>query len=282
LNADAEGGAVAGGARIPGESVAGKVFALLDAFAGDRTELTLGELCRATGLPGSTAHRLVGQLVRWGGLERTPEGSYRVGIHLWEIATRSPSSQGLREIAMPYLQDLYDVTKEHVQLAVPDGTEALLVEKISERSAVDTVGRAGDRLPLHASAVGKAILAFADVETQENALRVPLDAYTARTITSGVRLRAELAHVRRVGFALSEEELTVGAVSCAAPVLDAQGGVVAAVSVVVAGGMGVASGWAGAVRTAATGISRRLRSDLSLQPLRARRALLGRPTPPSH
>lgn len=136
--------------------------------------------------------------------------------------------------------------------------------------------------PVRTRPFGKAILAFADVETQGNALRVPLDAYTARTITSGVRLRAELAHVRRVGIALSVEELTAGAVSCAAPVLDAQGGVVAAVSGVVAGGMGVASGWAGAVRTAATGISRRLGSGLSLQPLRTRRALPGRPTHPSH
>jgi DNA-binding IclR family transcriptional regulator len=261
---------MAGGARVPGKSVTGKAFALLDAFAGDRAELTLAELCRATGLPASTAHRLTGELVRWGGLQRMPDGRYRVGLRLWEIATRSPGSQGLREVAMPYLQDLYDVTKEHVQLAVPDGAEVLIVEKISERSAVGTVGRAGGRLPLHASAVGKAILAFSDVPTQEAVLAGELDAYTARTHTSGARLRTELAHVRRVGFALSEEELTVGAVSCAAPVLDAGGAVIAAVGVVVAGGAGVASGWAGAVRTAASGISRRLRSDPPLQPLRAR------------
>jgi DNA-binding IclR family transcriptional regulator len=261
---------VSGGVGSAGHTVTSRVTALLDAFAGERSELTLAELCRATGLPSSTAHRLVGELVRWGGLERTPAGAYRIGVHLWEIATRSPSSQGLRERAMPYLQDLFEATGEHVQLAVLDEPEALIVDKISGRSAVETVGRAGGRLPLHASAVGKALVAFSATSIQERVLTGRLDAFTDRTITSSHSLRAELAHVRRVGVALSEEELTTGAVSCAAPVLGGEGHVVAAVGVVMPGGSGVAHGWTAAVRATANGIAGAVRSGRELRPLRAR------------
>ena len=66
-----------------------KAFTILEVFTGERLELSMSEIARATGLPSSTVHRLIQDLVKWGGLERTVDGRYSVGIRLWEIAARS-------------------------------------------------------------------------------------------------------------------------------------------------------------------------------------------------
>jgi DNA-binding IclR family transcriptional regulator len=250
---------MAGNQATPGRSVTGKVAAILEAFAADRSELSLAELCRRTGLPSSTVHRLAHELLGHGILERSASGSYLVGIRLWEISARSPRCSGLRDIAMPFLQDLYEATQEHVQLAVLDGDDALLVEKISSRSAVPTIGRPGGRLPLHASGVGKAILAYADPQLQERILAGQLPAFTPRTLTNGRDLRAALAQIRREQTAYCHEEVTMGAASCAAPVLSRDPLIVAAVAVIVTAGTDVTM-LAAAVRTAANGITRELRS----------------------
>jgi DNA-binding IclR family transcriptional regulator len=230
---------MAGNQAAPGRSVAGKVASILEAFAEDRAELSLAELCRRTGLPSSTAHRLAAELLRHQILERSATGRYLVGIRLWEISARSLRSSGLRESAMPFLQDLYDATQEHVQLAVLDGDDALIIEKISGRRAVPTIGRAGGRLPLHASGVGKAILAHADPSLQQRILAGPLPRFTPKTVTSSSELRAVLAQIRRERTAYCHEELTAGAVSCAAPIVSRDLAMVAAVSVVVTAGADV-------------------------------------------
>jgi DNA-binding IclR family transcriptional regulator len=210
-------------------------------------------------LPSSTAHRIARELPAHGILERSA-GGYLVGIRLWEISARSPRGTGLRDVAMPFLQDPYEATQQHVQLAVLDGDDALLVEKISGRRAVPTIGRAGGRLPLHASGVGKAILAHADRQVQERILAGPLPRFTTRTLTNGFELRAVLGQVRREQTAYCHEELTAGAVSCAAPVLCREPLIIAAVSVVVTVATDVTM-LAAAVRTAANGITRELRAS---------------------
>jgi DNA-binding IclR family transcriptional regulator len=247
------GGLVAGNGAVQGRTVTSKAMTILDAFAGNRTELSLSDITRATGLPSSTVHRLAQELVTWGGLERTPQGRYAVGLRLWEIAARSGRSYGLRDAAMPFLQVLFDLTRENVQLAVLDGHDALLVEKITGSRAVATLGRVGGRLPLHASAVGKALLAWAPDEVREEVLASPLPAYTTRTITTGSVLRGELAEIRLRGYALSREEVSIGADSCAAPIMGPRVGL-AAISVVVPAGGRQLRGLEPAVIAAARGI----------------------------
>ena len=249
---------MSGNNEVPGRTVVTKASMILDAFAGNRVSLSLSDLARAAGLPSSTVHRIAGELVEWGGLERTPGGDYTVGIRLWEIAARSRRSYGLRETAMPFLQGLFDLTRQHVQLAVMDGADALLIEKISAANAVSTIGRVGGRLPLHATAVGKALLAAAPGETQERILARPLPAYTPLTVTSARALRRELAGTRRRGFALANEEMSIGAVSCAAPIPGRGQQVVAAISVVIPAGETPPHKWSAAVRAAAFGVARAL------------------------
>jgi DNA-binding IclR family transcriptional regulator len=154
------------------------------------------------------------------------------------------------------MEDLYEATHENVQLAVLDGHDALFVDKISGRHSVQTVTRVGGRLPLHATGVGKVLLAYATPDFIEEVIERGLPRLAPRTIVDPDELRAELARVRASGFAQTREEMTRGSVSVAAPVFGPTGGVVAAISLVVAAHPVNVDRLSLAVRTAALGLSR--------------------------
>ncbi|MFI9754464.1 IclR family transcriptional regulator [Streptomyces collinus] len=215
-----------------GRTVLSRALAILDAFTLERRELTLAQICRLTGLRHATAHRLAGELTAWGALERLPGGAYVVGLRLWELGALNPRGLPLRVLAMPVMEDLHAATRQHVQLAVLDGTDALVVERISSAGAVPVVSQVGGRLPLHASAAGQILLAHASEELFTEVLRNGLARITPRTITDPATLRLTLAECRRTGVAVVHEEMSPDAHSVAAPVTDAKGRVVAALSVV--------------------------------------------------
>ena len=242
-------------------SVVSKVLSLLDAFSPAAAELTLNELARRTGLPLSTTYRLASELVAWGGLERVKGGGYRVGLRLWEIGSLAPRGADLRAIALPFMQDLHEATREHVHLAVLDGREALYLETIPGRRGPNLRSRRGGRVPLHATGVGKVLLAYAPVAFVENVIATGLERYTSHTITAPGLLRRALADIRRTGVGYAREELTIGSVSVASPLLNAEGGAVAALSIVAGSGRVDLRRLAPAVRTAALCASRRVRGE---------------------
>jgi DNA-binding IclR family transcriptional regulator len=242
----------------PGRTVTSKVTALLDAFSTTRPGLTLNELARITGLPLSTTYRLVTELVDWGGLERVEGAGYRVGLRLWEIGSLAPRSTDPREIAMPYMQDLYAATHENVHLAVLDGHEALYIEKIAGRQAVEVKTQRGGRLPLHATGVGKVFLAFGPATLLDEVLTAGPHRYTAHTIVAPGHLRRAVQEVRRTGVAVAREEMTLGTVSVASPLLNENGRAVAALSIVARSSRADPQRLAPAVRTAALCASRAL------------------------
>ncbi|MHA4949415.1 IclR family transcriptional regulator [Micromonospora sp. SD19] len=217
----------------PGRSVTSKVLALLDAFSPATPALTLSELARRTGMPLPTVYRRAAELVAWGALERGDDGRYRIGLRLWEVGSLAPRGLGLRELALPVMEDLYEVTHENVQLAVRQGLELVFIERIAGRHAVPVLTRVGGRFALHATGVGLVLLAHAPAEVQEQVLAAPLERYTELTITDPRRLRGCLAEVRRVGYAVSDRQVTMDALSVAAPIRVPEG-VVAAISLVVA------------------------------------------------
>jgi len=241
-----------------GESVTSRVLGVLGAFGADRTELTLTEISRRCGLPLTTTHRIVGELTGWGALERAEDGRYRIGLRLWEVGALAPRGLGLRESAMPFLEDLYEVTRQNVQLAVLDGRDAVYVERLSGRGAVTVITRVGGRLPLHATGVGLVLLAHADHPLQEQVLAGPLRRYTAKTLCRPEELRHALAEVRRTGVAVCDGQIELVALSVAAPVHGPRGDVVAALSVVVPAQGSDARAYVPAVRAAARGTSRTL------------------------
>lgn len=255
---DVEAGAEAPDDAHVRRSLLGRAFAILSAFSPATPSLTLSELSRQSGLPVATVHRLLNELVRLGALERQLDGSYAIGRRLWEVGALAPARGGLRELALPFMEDLYEATHANIQLAVREGLEALFVEKISGRESIEILTRVGGRLPLHATGVGKILLAYAPPEVIDGVIERGLERLTPHTITDGDELRAVLEQVRRDGFASTREEMTTGSVSVAAPVYGPRAEVVAALSVVVSARTLDVSRLAPSVRTAARGLSRRV------------------------
>ncbi|GAB3543470.1 DNA-binding IclR family transcriptional regulator [Actinopolyspora lacussalsi] len=241
-------------------SVTGKLFTLLSAFGSGRAELTLSEIAHRSGLAMTTVHRLVGELTERGVLERGSDRRYRVGLALFEIAALAPRGPGLREVALPYMEDLYEVTRENVQLGVRADEEVVFVERLAGRASVGVRTRIGGRFPMPPTGVGLVLLAHAPPEVRQRVLAAPLHRFTSHTLTDPERVRRVLADVRRDGFAVSDRQVTSDALSVAAPVFDGSGAVVAALSVVLRFGSVRPSSLAPAVRMAARGISRALTS----------------------
>ncbi|MEU6223563.1 IclR family transcriptional regulator [Streptomyces sp. NPDC047042] len=235
-----------------------RLLSVLSAFDHEHPALSLTDISRRAGLTLTTTHRLVGALADWGALERDEAGVYHVGLRLWEVAALAPRGLALRQIALPYLEDLYEATHENVQLAVRDGGEVVYIEWLSGRSAVGVHIRVGARWPLHATGVGLALLAHGDPELQNHYCEGQLVSFTPHTITDPAKLRRVLAEVRRTGVAVSSRQVTDDALSVAAPVRGPGGTVTAAVSVVVPYVDAQVPVLVPAVRLAARGISRAL------------------------
>jgi DNA-binding IclR family transcriptional regulator len=255
---------VAGNSASRGVSVTSRVLALLGAYDGTHRSLTLSQLAKRAGLPLATAHRLVGELVAWGALVRHPSGEYVIGRRMWDLGLLAPVQSGLRQLASPFLQDLYGATHATVHLAIRDGDKALYLDRVSGHTSVPVVSQVGSRLPLHATGVGKVLLAHAPETVQEQVL-ANLTRVTAYTITQPGRLREQLDAIRRDGFALTMEEMSLGACSVAVPVLAADGTVAGALGIVVPRLSGDRPRELQAVQVAAQGIGRTLAGIPSAQ-----------------
>jgi len=219
-------------AHKPGRTVSSRVFALLNAFSPERPALRLVELTAVTGLPVSTVHRIAAELVELGALKKERDGVYRIGLRMWELGSLCPQPRTLRDVSLPFIHDLYETTAENVHLAVLDGDEVLYVERVWGHRSVDVVSRVGGRSPLHATGVGKILLAHASRELQQAVLTAGLKRYTPHTIVMPGLLMRSLQEIRATGIARCAEELSLGTVSVAAPIHGPDGKVVAALSVV--------------------------------------------------
>lgn len=207
---------MAGGSRDPGRSVTSKVLAILEVFEKSRSQLSLTEICEQSGLPLSTVHRLMNELTEWGLLTRGANGRYQLGIRLWELAQNA--GRQLRETARPFVQDLFSLTGETSQLAVRQGHEVLYIERIYGTKRVPRASRVGGRLPMHATAVGKVILAFEEDWVRTAYLNRSLEQPTAHTHVNPRRLALELTQIQDLGYATTLEEVRLGSCSIAVPV----------------------------------------------------------------
>ncbi|RJQ72375.1 IclR family transcriptional regulator [Pseudonocardiaceae bacterium YIM PH 21723] len=249
---------MAGNSREPGKSVISRTLAVLSAFDIGHSRLTMSEIARRAGLPLATAHRMIAELENWGALVRDDGGQYVIGARLWEVGLLSPLHTRLREIALPFMQDLYENTRENVHLAVRDGFEVLYVEKLTGHRAVSIISRAGGRLPMHTTGVGKALLAHQTAEFVEELCRRGLERCTPYSITEPGRLRQDLDRIRDRGYAYTREEMTMGNCSVAVPIRDENGAHTIAIGLVVRSVRADAPKLARAIRKAADGIQARL------------------------
>ncbi|MFB0836022.1 IclR family transcriptional regulator [Arthrobacter halodurans] len=239
-----------------GRSVLSRVVGILRAFGTAGEELTATEISQLAGLPISTCHRILSALVEEGLLERGADHRYHVGLVLWEVASHAPRSVGVQRIALPYMRDLFDITHYPVHLAIREGLQAVFIERLAPVDASSQRPRIGARYPLHVTSVGLMLLAHAPARVQDEFLASPLRAYTPRTVTDPLRLRRTLAEIRTRGFAVSDRQVVMDAISVAAPIRDQDGDVVAAISVNTPLGRLREQSMAHAVQTAALGITR--------------------------
>jgi DNA-binding IclR family transcriptional regulator len=247
---------MAGHTSTAGRTVTSRVLALLGAFDANHRELTLTELATRADLSLPTAHRLVAELEAWGALARRESGGYVVGRRIWDLGLLAPVQTGLRQVAEPFLHDIYAATLATVHLAVRQGLEVLYLDRLSGSSSVPIVSRVGTRLPAHATAVGKILLAHAPYDVQEVALR-SLTRVTPYTVTNPATFSRQLARARSDGYATTSEEMSLGACSVAVPILR-NGEAIAAVGLVVRSLKRDRGRLAASLRTAAEGISRSL------------------------
>lgn len=199
-------------------TAAGRVLSVLDVFDADHLELTLSEIGRRAGLTLSTTHRLVGELHGWGALERLPDGRYTVGLRVLELGTLEPQMLQLRDVAPAYLADLQSAVDANVHLSVRDGHDVVYLESLQRQSGAPVLSRLGGRWPLHATATGMVLLAFAPAEVVDEVLASPLQRFTERTVTDPFVLRRLLAEVRRTGMSELHEAITLGAFAVGVPV----------------------------------------------------------------
>jgi len=193
---------------------------------------TLTDLAQQVGLPASTAHRLLTTLEQERYVKFNPEGrQWSIGVQSFVTGCAFVKTRSLVLLARPHMRRLMEESGETVNLAVEDEGEAVYLAQIECRQIMRVFARPGTRVPLHGSAVGKAILsAMSDKQLSKILQQRGMPRLTVKTITTPSALRADLDRARACGYAVDDEEHDVGLRCIAAPIFDETGDVVAAVS----------------------------------------------------
>lgn len=203
-----------------------KVVAILMTFT-DGSVHCLTEIARLTGMPVSTVHRLVTELTGWGVLERTEDASYRVGLRVRTMCAQAWQYSSIGERAPRAVEDLSEAARTVARFGVFDGCGVAFIEKVPGHRPVSGFSAAA-RLPAHATALGKALLAFAPPTVVGAVVAEGLVAYTPYTLTEPNRFRRALAVTRLTRIAVSRWEFELGASAVATPVFGAGGEAVGA------------------------------------------------------
>ncbi|MFD6390480.1 IclR family transcriptional regulator [Nocardia sp. NPDC055029] len=214
----------------PPVSMIERMTLILDAFDGASPVRTLIDVAERTGLPRSSVHRIIDQMVRLRWLAHVP-GGYRLGTRALELGGLAVEHNEIRDAVSPLLHEVCQRTGMVGHLGVLDGPEVLYLDKAVGRSCDSIPTRLGGRMPAHCTAVGKALLATLEPSIVELAFRERLPRLTPRTISNRAELHRELGRVRsHQGVAVDREESVAGVVCVAVPIRGRAPGAVAALS----------------------------------------------------
>jgi DNA-binding IclR family transcriptional regulator len=207
-----------------------RAFAVLDAL--DEGPLGVTDVADRSGLPKSTAARLLATLVGEGAVEQVPcETSYRLGPRLVTLGGGFSLVRSLAAVGRPVLADLAAESGEAAGLGVPDGDLIHYIDQVDTPNPVLVRDWTGARAPLHAVSSGQVLLAFRTPAAIERYLAGSLERFTPRTLADADEVRERLRDVRRRGYAWAIEEFDAGISSVAAPIADGSGEVIAAVHI---------------------------------------------------
>jgi len=210
-----------------------RAMRLLDALADRHEPTSLKDLALATGLHTSTAHRILNDLVTGRYVERVDSGVYQLGMRLLELGSQVRGRFNMRDAAAQAMTNLHKQTGQTVNLSVQQGDEIVYIDRAwSEGSGMQVVRAIGGHAPLHLTSTGKLFLAASDTRAvRAYALRTGLPGQTPNSLTSLERLEAEVAQVRRLGYARDNEELEIGVRCIAAGIHNDTGKLVAGLSI---------------------------------------------------
>lgn len=209
-------------------SILTKAFDLLRAFNRHERVMTMSELARAAQLPKSTVHRLLARLVELDAIEHHGNG-YKLSLGLLQLGAATPAAS-LRDLTLPYLAGLHRWTAATVHFAVLRQFDVVYLEKLAPANSPSTLTLVGGRLPANCTAIGKALLAWEDLDDLLDFLPSPMPKLTPHSISSADALVAQLREVKSSGIAREREEAQPGLACIAAPVV-VQQFAIAAVSV---------------------------------------------------
>jgi DNA-binding IclR family transcriptional regulator len=209
-------------------SAVSRITALLSTFLTGASH-SVTEMARLTGLPVSTTHRIAVDLASWQLLHRTADGQYRVGIILRQLGGDAWSMPVLTERGPHVVTDLCEATRRRARLGVLENGRVTYIERRVGADPVTPFGLAAT-LPAHATAVGKALLAFAPREVVAGVAQ-HLTAYTPHTLHTADRLQRALGIIRLTRSAVAHQELVLGESAVAVPVFGCGGEAIAALEV---------------------------------------------------
>lgn len=208
-----------------------KGLALLEVVARAQRPLGVTELAAQLGIAKSHAHRLLQGLVELKYVQHDPlTRGYAASVRLWELGSSVLEGLDLRRIAQPHMEALLEQTRETVHLSVLDGAEVVYVHKIESNEPVRAYSQIGGRAPAHCVATGKALLAWLPPARLAE-IAEDLERYTPHSIVEPAPFLAEMARVRKLGYAVNRGEWRESVGGIGAPIRDAQGRVVAAVGI---------------------------------------------------
>lgn len=210
-----------------------KALAIIDLFNENRPEMNLSEISRRTGYPMPTVYRLISTLRNNGFVTHSEiKNTYRLGLKFFEIASRVARGTGLLQAASAALESLSSRSGENASLSVFDGKSALCLASFDSSDNLKATINIGERVPLHAGALSRTLLAYLPDTMQEQIIRDPnLVVYTENTKANPEDLIESLKSVRKLGYAYSVSEAVPGVASLAAPIRDYRGEVVGAVAI---------------------------------------------------
>jgi len=218
--------------KLAGVGVISKVLRILETIQASTTPLPLRDICGQTKLNKTTVYRFVSHLEREGYLFRDNAGRYSFAMKLLHLTAHVDRHVALREMARPFLRELWEATSETVSFAVLDRTEVLYLEVLESPHVFRLASKAGFRRPVYSTALGKALTAFLSLEKKKEILSVQnFEAITPHTISGLVPFEKELESVRHLGYAMDDEESVLGARCLGVPVLSHLQEAVASISV---------------------------------------------------
>ncbi|MBO8127516.1 MAG: IclR family transcriptional regulator [Firmicutes bacterium] len=205
---------------------------ILDLLGSSSKELGVTEISKAMGLPKTTVYRLLTTLMAHQYVNQDVDtGKYRLGLHLAKLGRQVLDHIDLRQAVRPFLKKLATLTGETVHLGILDNNQMIYIDKVESDQMLTMKSRIGASAPVHCTAVGKVLLAYASEKIIETILAQPLTGFTSTTITDPEALRRHLATIRERGYAIDDEEHEIGIRCIGVPVRNHARKVIAAISV---------------------------------------------------